>query len=49
MKALIKDKTGGLADMINKQKNAVASHWMNFLRKPGTEKINIASTILILN
>lgn len=49
MKALIKDKTGGLADMINKQKNAVASHWMNFLKKPGTEKINIASTILILN
>lgn len=49
MKALIKDKTGGLADMINKQKNAVASHWMNFLRKPGTEKVNIASTILILN
>lgn len=49
MKALIKDKTGGLADMINKQKNAVASHWMNFIRKPGTEKINIASTILILN
>ena len=49
MKALIKDKTGGLADMINKQKNAVASHWMNFLRKPGTEKINSASTSLILN
>ena len=49
MRALIKDKTGGLADMINKQKNAVASHWMNFLRKPGTEKVNIASTILILN
>ena len=49
LKALIKDKTGGLADMINKQKNAVASHWMNFLRKPGTEKVNIASTILILN
>ena len=49
MKALLNDKSGGLADMINKQKNAVASHWMNLFKNSDTAKINIANTILIFN
>ena len=49
MKALLNDKSGGLTDMINKQKNAVASHWMNLFKNSDTAKINIANTILIFN
>lgn len=49
MKAILNDKSGGLVDMINKQKNAVASHWYNLFKNVNAAKINIANTILIFN